>query len=101
MPTKIYQPARPLALWSKRCGPKSFPGLSESTLRMDRPHSMRMCRLMPRPNGSATKGHGIGMQNVRDRLAFLYPDSYEFDAVAPTDGGYEVTSQIPYERAIA
>jgi two-component system, LytTR family, sensor kinase len=60
-----------------------------------------MCRLMPRPNGSATKGHGIGMQNVRDRLAFLYPDSYEFYAVAPTDGGYEVTIQIPYERAIA
>jgi two-component system, LytTR family, sensor kinase len=55
---------------------------------------------MPRPNGSATKGHGIGMQNVRDRLAFLYPDSYEFYAVAPTGGGYEVTIQIPYERAI-
>ena len=25
------------------------------------------------------------MQNVRDRLAFFYPDSYEVDAVAPTD----------------
>jgi hypothetical protein len=31
----------------------------------------------------------------------FYPDSYEFDAVAPTDGGYEVTIQIPFERATA
>ncbi|MBT9332039.1 sensor histidine kinase [Paracidobacterium acidisoli] len=53
------------------------------------------------PNGSATKGHGIGIQNVRERLAYFYPGSYEFDAVAPIDGGYQVTIQIPYERTIA
>jgi sensor histidine kinase YesM len=53
------------------------------------------------PNGSATKGHGIGMQNVRERLAYFYPGRYEFDAIAPIDGGYQVTIQIPYERAIA
>ena len=35
------------------------------------------------PNGSDTKGHGIGMQNIRERLAYFYPDDYEFDAVAP------------------
>jgi two-component sensor histidine kinase len=52
------------------------------------------------PNGSTTQGHGIGMQNVRERLAYFYPDNYEFDAVSPVDGGYEVTIQIPYERAI-
>jgi signal transduction histidine kinase len=53
------------------------------------------------PNGSDTKGHGIGMQNIRERLAYFYPDAYEFDAVAPLGGGYEVTIQIPYERAMA
>jgi hypothetical protein len=53
------------------------------------------------PNGSATKGHGIGIQSVRDRLAYFYPDSYEFDAFAPINGGYQVTIQIPYERAMA
>jgi sensor histidine kinase YesM len=51
------------------------------------------------PNGSDTKGHGIGMQNIRERLAYFYPDAYEFNAVAPAGGGYEVTIQIPYERA--
>ncbi|QHN04731.1 hypothetical protein FTO74_16230 [Granulicella sp. WH15] len=52
------------------------------------------------PNGSTTQGHGIGMQNVRERLAYFYPDNYKFDTVSPVDGGYEVTIQIPYERAI-
>lgn len=51
------------------------------------------------PNGSDTKGHGIGMQNVRERLAYFYPGTHEFVAVAPATGGYEVTIQIPYERA--
>jgi LytS/YehU family sensor histidine kinase len=53
------------------------------------------------PNGSHTKGYGIGMQNVRERLAYFYPGSHEFVAVAPPAGGYEVTIQIPYERVPA
>jgi LytS/YehU family sensor histidine kinase len=48
--------------------------------------------------GSDTKGHGIGMQNIRERLAYFYPDAHEFNAVAPQGGGYAVTIQIPYER---
>jgi signal transduction histidine kinase len=51
------------------------------------------------PIDSGTKGHGIGMQNIRERLAYFYPDAYEFNVVAPVGGGYEVTVQIPYERA--
>ncbi len=48
-----------------------------------------------------TKGHGIGMQNIKERLAYFYPGAYEFTAVAPVGGGYEVTIQIPFERALA
>ena len=50
---------------------------------------------------SATKGHGIGMQNIQERLAYFYPNTYEFHTVSPTTGGYEVTIEIPYERAMA
>jgi two-component sensor histidine kinase len=50
------------------------------------------------PIDSGTKGHGIGMQNIRERLAYFYPDAYAFNAVAPPGGGYKVTVQIPYER---
>jgi sensor histidine kinase YesM len=52
-------------------------------------------------NGSDKKGHGIGMQNIRDRLTFFYPDAHEFRVVTPQTGGYEVTIQIPYEQAPA
>lgn len=52
------------------------------------------------PNGPVAKGYGIGMQNIRERLEYFYPNAHEFHAVAPSDGGYEVTIQIPYERAI-
>lgn len=49
---------------------------------------------------SSTKGHGIGMRNIRERLAYCYPDAYEFDAGVRDTGGYQVTIQIPYERAM-
>ena len=49
-------------------------------------------------DGATTKGHGIGLQNIRERLAYFYPGSFEFHAVSPSGGGYEVTIQIPYER---
>jgi sensor histidine kinase YesM len=48
--------------------------------------------------GNGLGGHGIGMQNTRDRLSYFYPDAYDFVAVEPETGGYEVTIQIPYER---
>ena len=48
---------------------------------------------------SATKGHGIGIQNTRERLAYFYPDSHAFLAEARAAGGYEVTIEIPYEKA--
>lgn len=51
-------------------------------------------------DGSLTKGHGIGMQNTKERLAYFYPNAHEFQALSPIGGGYEVTIQIPYERMV-
>jgi len=48
---------------------------------------------------AATKGHGIGIQNTRDRLAHFYPGEHDFSATALATGGFEVTIQIPFERA--
>lgn len=50
---------------------------------------------------STTEGHGIGIKNTRERLAYFYPGTHEFLATALAEGGYEVTIQIPYERATA
>jgi histidine kinase len=58
-----------------------------------------------RDNGAgpsqSTKGHGIGISSTRERLAYFYPGNYEFVAAARKTGGYQVTIQIPFERADA
>jgi sensor histidine kinase YesM len=61
--------------------------------------------LQVRDNGhgaiaSKTQGHGIGMQNTRERLAYFYPDAHELSIATPLAGGYQVTIQIPYERGL-
>lgn len=53
------------------------------------------------PNQSPTKGHGIGISSTRERLAYFYPDNYEFASAPRETGGYQVTIQIPFERASA
>ena len=46
--------------------------------------------------GSATGGLGIGLTNIRERLATLYGDSQSLDLVSLPQGGFEVTVRIPY-----
>jgi hypothetical protein len=41
---------------------------------------------------------GIGIQNIRERLMYLYPNAHEFAIGASPAGGYQVTIQIPYEQ---
>jgi Histidine kinase len=61
-------------------------------------------RLRVRDNGPGLTGsptiggHGIGIKNTRDRLSYFYPGAFDFAAIEPERGGYEVTIQIPYER---
>jgi len=45
-----------------------------------------------------SQGHGIGIQNTRERLSYFYPGAFDFVTAAPETGGYEVTIRIPYER---
>ncbi len=46
-------------------------------------------------------GHGIGLSNIRERLAFFYPGEHQLDIEMPSEGGYQVTIQIPFEEAPA
>jgi two-component sensor histidine kinase len=64
--------------------------------------SLRVRDNGPGPNGvqKPEDGHGIGIRNTRERLSYFYPGAYDFVAVAPETGGYEVTIRIPYERQI-
>ncbi len=83
-------------------GPMEAGGLIETCVK--RVGDMLWMQVRDNGSGSAgpiTKGHGIGMQNTRERLAFFYPDMHEFAAAPLAAGGYEVTIQIPYERTVA
>ncbi len=72
--------------------------------------SVRRCKdklqLCVRDNGdalgkAATKGHGIGLRNTRERLKLFYPDLHTFQAAKLVTGGYEVFIEIPYEKVSA
>ena len=49
-------------------------------------------------SATPSKGHGIGIRNTRERLAYFYPDAHDFKAGGLASGGYEVTIEIPFER---
>ena len=63
-------------------------------------------RLSVRDNGdtipkTASKGHGIGLSNTRERLRLFYPHLHQFRAAKRASGGYEVFIESPYEEVSA
>jgi len=46
-------------------------------------------------------GHGIGLRNTQERLAYFYPGTHTLTAGPLSSGGFEVTIQIPYEQVLA
>lgn len=59
---------------------------------------LRICDSGPSLNEFPPSGHGIGLQNTRERLAHFYQDGYEMSARRLDIGGFEVAITIPYER---
>ena len=41
---------------------------------------------------------GVGLANIRDRLAQAYGPNHRFETYEPPEGGFAVTIEIPYER---
>jgi two-component system, LytTR family, sensor kinase len=44
-------------------------------------------------------GRGVGLSNIRDRLAHLYGDKQDFSIANRESGGAEVTLRVPYHTA--
>ena len=58
-----------------------------------------------RNHGSASHtqskpGNGIGLKNTKERLAYFYPHEHQMNAGPLSSGGYEVSIDVPYERAL-
>ena len=45
-----------------------------------------------------TVSTGVGLANIRDRLAQAYGDEHIFDIRTPPEGGFTVVIEIPFER---
>ncbi|PKB13940.1 histidine kinase/DNA gyrase B/HSP90-like ATPase [Novosphingobium kunmingense] len=41
---------------------------------------------------------GVGLANIRDRLAQAYGDAHRFETMEPPEGGFAVLIEIPFER---
>ncbi|MCP9221903.1 histidine kinase [Erythrobacter sp. LQ02-29] len=48
-----------------------------------------------------TVSTGVGLANIRDRLAQAYSDEHLFEIRAPAGGGFTVIIEIPYETSTA
>jgi hypothetical protein len=63
-----------------------------------------MLRLLVRDSGcglppETPNGHGIGLNNTRDRLSHFYGQNFAMKAESVASGGFEVAIAIPYERS--
>ena len=50
-------------------------------------------------DGGEPVSTGVGLANIRDRLAQAYGENHRFETVDPPEGGFAVVIEIPAERA--
>jgi signal transduction histidine kinase len=66
------------------------PGLQMTQGRPSLPAAMK---------AKSTTSTGVGLANIRDRLAQAYGENHRFEIRTPADGGFTVIIEIPYEPA--
>ena len=49
-------------------------------------------------DGGEQVSTGVGLANIRDRLAQAYGEQHRFETVDPPEGGFAVVIEIPFER---
>ena len=61
--------------------------------------SASLAGLIAGSGGVASSSTGVGLANIRDRLAQAYGDDHVFEIRTPAQGGFTVVIEIPYEPA--
>jgi sensor histidine kinase YesM len=49
-------------------------------------------------DGGEPVSTGVGLTNIRDRLAQAYGERHRFEIIDPPEGGFTVLIEIPFER---
>jgi len=63
------------------------------------PASRNLASLIAGSGGASSSSTGVGLANIRDRLAQAYGDDHVFEIRTPAQGGFTVVIEIPYEPA--
>ncbi len=50
-------------------------------------------------DGGEQVSTGVGLANIRDRLAQAYGEDHRFDTIDPPEGGFTVLIELPFERS--
>ena len=56
-------------------------------------------RPLPDPARGRTVSTGVGLPNIRNRLAQAYGEDHRFEIRTPAEGGFTVIIEVPYEAA--
>jgi LytS/YehU family sensor histidine kinase len=49
-------------------------------------------------DGGEPVSTGVGLANIRDRLAQAYGEQHRFETMEPAEGGFAVVIELPLER---
>ncbi|MFM5955237.1 MAG: sensor histidine kinase, partial [Novosphingobium sp.] len=49
-------------------------------------------------DGGEPVSTGVGLANIRDRLAQAYGENHRFETMEPPEGGFAVLIELPFER---
>ena len=49
-------------------------------------------------DGGEQVSTGVGLANIRDRLAQAYGEEHRFETMEPPEGGFAVLIEIPFDR---
>jgi hypothetical protein len=63
------------------------------------PGSRNLANLIAGSGGASSSSTGVGLANIRNRLAQAYGDDHVFEIRTPAQGGFTVVIEIPYEPA--
>ena len=86
-----------ISLLAKRVGERLRIIISDTGPGMPADGTAAMLRDAGQGEGRGALSTGVGLPNIRDRLAQAYGDDHLFEIRSPADGGFAVVIEMPFE----
>ena len=86
-----------ISLVAQRIGDRLRIAVSDTGPGLHQEEQWATARGAPARGGARPVSTGVGLANIRNRLAQAYGEEHTFEIRTPTDGGFMVVIEIPYE----